>query len=365
MATSIADKPRWTLILRTREQLDEDLGAIGLWVGPRKGGARRTAGDREDWVLRRLLVALAEADRIRFPLDIQAERDRKGEPDFLCRAAGGQTFSIEVAEAGKQSYQAWLTRTESETDCVLQNDDGYAGNGPERDAAADIVKAISDKVRAYDEGSYRRRGPCDLVVYDNSETGWMADRDDVVRRVRAGNDLQGRFREVHVLWDSAVVLDVFGSANRIDVSKSHVTDFVAWTGDQAARLRRTAMEADFARANIAEELETLGRSDKRALQSHLANLYAHLLKWRFQPSRRGVSWRSSIDQSRTDIYDLIDESPSLRNELPKFNVRAYARGRRTAATEMHLSLSALTEDPPWQLEQVLDPEFLPEEDPSS
>ena len=67
-------------------------------------------------------------------------------------------------------------------------------------------------------------------------------------------------------------------------------DFYAWANQQAALLRAGRLaEADI--ENIAEEIESMGRSEKRELVSRLVVLLQHLLKWQFQPLFRGASWR--------------------------------------------------------------------------
>ena len=86
---------------------------------------------------------------------------------------------------------------------------------------------------------------------------------------------------------------------------------VAWALANAALLREGRVaEVDI--AHIVEELEDLGKSERRALASHLRVLLAHLLKWQFQPGLRGPSWRLSIDNTRRDIQLILDDSPSLR-----------------------------------------------------
>jgi Domain of unknown function DUF29 len=74
------------------------------------------------------------------------------------------------------------------------------------------------------------------------------------------------------------------------------SDFYVWTQDQAAHLRAKkwpALDVD----NLAEEIESLGRSQRKALRSHLRNLLIHLLKWTYQPDQQpqhGRSWRAAI-----------------------------------------------------------------------
>jgi hypothetical protein len=78
---------------------------------------------------------------------------------------------------------------------------------------------------------------------------------------------------------------------------SYDTDFYQWTQAQAAHLRAKqwpALDVD----HLAEEIESLGASDRRALLSHLMLLSQHLPKWRYQPQRRGENWRQSIDHAR-------------------------------------------------------------------
>jgi Domain of unknown function DUF29 len=85
-------------------------------------------------------------------------------------------------------------------------------------------------------------------------------------------------------------------------------DFYAWSLEQAALLRqRRTAEADL--DLIAEEIESLGKTEKRELVSRLAVLLLHLLKWRFHPKGRGNSWRLSIANARDEIPT---SSPTIR-----------------------------------------------------
>jgi len=140
---------------------------------------------------------------------------------------------------------------------------------------------------------------------------------------------------------------------------SYDTDFYAWTQAQAAHLRAKewpALDID----NLAEEIESLGASDRRALRSHLMRLSQHLLKWHYQPQRRGESWQQSIDNARLQIELIIEDSRSLRDFLPEAFAWAYTRGRKEAAKETRLPLETFPEACPWPLAQVLDEDFWPE-----
>src|SRR5271163_1137157 len=96
---------------------------------------------------------------------------------------------------------------------------------------------------------------------------------------------------------------------------SYDDDFYAWTVEQARLLRSGELSAIDA-ANIAEEIESMGRSDRRELRSRLVIMMMHLLKWRHQPGARSRSWAATIDQHRLQIEDLFAESPSLRPMVP-------------------------------------------------
>ena len=139
-----------------------------------------------------------------------------------------------------------------------------------------------------------------------------------------------------------------------------ITDFYAWTRQQAEALRRRAgkdadNEIDW--ENVAEEIESLGRSDRRAIGSRLTILLIHLLKWRYQPGERCGRWKSSIREARDRIAVLLEESPSLRQEPALRLDKSYKRAVPRALDET--GLYHMPEDCPWTIEQVLDDDFLP------
>jgi hypothetical protein len=135
-------------------------------------------------------------------------------------------------------------------------------------------------------------------------------------------------------------------------------DYYAWLVHNAALIRAgRADEADL--AHIAEELEDMGRSEKRALGSHLVIVLQHLLKWQLQPTRRSTSWRLSIDNARDAIEELLAESPTLRRKVPEAIQGKFAIARRNAITETGLPASGVPETCPYTPEQILDPSYWP------
>jgi hypothetical protein len=91
-------------------------------------------------------------------------------------------------------------------------------------------------------------------------------------------------------------------------------DFYAWSV-QTATLIRQGSWSEIDALNLAEEIESMGRSEKRELINRLAILMMHLLKWQFQSERRSRSWEGTIDEQRQQVHDLLEDSPSLTYEL--------------------------------------------------
>src|SRR3990167_11263714 len=110
-------------------------------------------------------------------------------------------------------------------------------------------------------------------------------------------------------------------------------DFYSWAIHNAQLLREGKLsEVDI--EHIAEEIESMGKSERRELINRLAILMAHLLKWQFQPERRSNSWKYTIEEQRDEVLELIEESPSLKHEIKEKLDRAYKKAILWAATEM-------------------------------
>ncbi len=134
-------------------------------------------------------------------------------------------------------------------------------------------------------------------------------------------------------------------------------DLLAWTERQADLLRRRAAnEIDW--DNLAEEIEAVGRSERRELRSRLKVLMLHLLKWAYQPEHRSNSWRGSILDQRDALARLLADSPSLRRFLPDYAAEEYA-GARTKA-EMETGLLRLPAVCPWTVADITDEGFWPD-----
>ena len=137
------------------------------------------------------------------------------------------------------------------------------------------------------------------------------------------------------------------------------SDFYGWTQEQAALLKAGRLsEIDI--ENLIEEVETMGRSEKRELNSRLTVLLVHLLKWQFQPIRRGNSWRITIEQQRLEFKDVLDDNPSLKPLLDAILLQAYTKAKVAASKETAIDKSVFPEQCPWSFLQLLDVDYYPD-----
>lgn len=137
------------------------------------------------------------------------------------------------------------------------------------------------------------------------------------------------------------------------------TDIVAWASEQAELLRArrwSALDID----NIAEEIDNVGRTEKRELGSRMTVLLAHLLKWQCQPAHRSNSWLRTIRTQRHQIARELGKMPSLRACLtdPDWLSDAWEAAVAWAAKET--GIDEFPEHLPWTVEQALAPDFLPD-----
>lgn len=136
-------------------------------------------------------------------------------------------------------------------------------------------------------------------------------------------------------------------------------DFFGWTQQQAELLRAGKLsEVDV--MNLAEEIEDMGGSEKRELESRLGVLLLHLLKWHYQPSHRGQSWKLTIAEQRNRIARRLKKSPSLKALLPELAEDAYSDARYGAARETGRELEVFPLICPWSVKDALTDEFMPD-----
>ena len=134
------------------------------------------------------------------------------------------------------------------------------------------------------------------------------------------------------------------------------TDFYAWANRAAALLRAGHfLEADM--ENIAEEIESMAKSERRELINRLKVLLVHLLKWQYQSAFRGRSWEFTIKEQRKEIALHLSNNPSLKNELDQSIANAY--GIAIIRAEKETGLESFPEVCPYGFEEIMDDNFWP------
>jgi Domain of unknown function DUF29 len=137
------------------------------------------------------------------------------------------------------------------------------------------------------------------------------------------------------------------------------TDFYAWANEQAALLRAGKLDsADI--ENIAEEIESMGRSEKSQLINRLTVLLLHLLKWRYQSGLRGNSWRLTIKEQRYRLRRHMNDNPSLKSQLNEAMLDAYCLAQIRAERETGLPVETFSETCPFTFDQAMAEDFLPD-----
>ena len=137
-----------------------------------------------------------------------------------------------------------------------------------------------------------------------------------------------------------------------DKPVSYETDFYTWTQQQGALLRAGRFDA-IDRENLAEEIESLGRSEFDRLVSFYRLILLRMLKWEHQPNHRSRSWAVSIDIHRTHAEDVPRENPGLKSRLDEALERAYRVARLEAIAETGLSRSVFPESCPFTRDEML------------
>lgn len=143
-------------------------------------------------------------------------------------------------------------------------------------------------------------------------------------------------------------------------TKLYDQDYHLWLETTIKQLQERQF-SDIDIDNLIEELETLGRSEKKALRSYLRLIIMHLLKWRYQPEKRSKSWQITIRNNRFEIEETLQDSPSLKSQLTELLNQSYPRAVAEASEETGLSVSTFPPSCPFTLEQILEQNFLPNE----
>ncbi len=139
-------------------------------------------------------------------------------------------------------------------------------------------------------------------------------------------------------------------------------DFYLWIQTTAQLLKERRFE-DVEWSNLIEEFESMGRSEKKELKSRLIVLIEHLLKlmyWESEKAYNARGWRNTVVEQKTEIELALEDSPSLRPLLTSLFLDCYQKARSNALQKYKLPPDFFPAQPPFTLEDVLDPDYLPE-----
>lgn len=139
----------------------------------------------------------------------------------------------------------------------------------------------------------------------------------------------------------------------------HDSDFYTWAMETAGALRAHRFETVDWEA-VAEELEDMGRSERRELESRLEVLLAHLLKWRFQPQYRSSSWRGAIKEQRRKTARLLRQNPGHEPLIAEILADAYYSSLAVAERDTGIDEEVFPETCPWDFDRIADEGSWPE-----
>ncbi len=129
-------------------------------------------------------------------------------------------------------------------------------------------------------------------------------------------------------------------------------DFYQWIEEQAALLKAGAL-SQLDVENLIEEVESMGKSQKKELYSRLIILISHLLKWDYQPDQRSKSWKSTMMTQRKELKLLLMDNPSLRRLIPEAVNQIFKDSVDFAVDETGLPESAFPETCPYSIESIM------------
>ena len=147
------------------------------------------------------------------------------------------------------------------------------------------------------------------------------------------------------------------AGNRSAAPSLYERDLHAWSREQA-RLLIEGRLAEIDAKNLAEEILDVGRNEYDKLESALRVLLTHILKWDYQPARRGPSWEATIAVQRRHAMRQLDENPSLKPRWSEAVLKAYEDARDLASGETGIDRSEFPEDCPYDWDAITTRSFV-------
>ena len=134
-------------------------------------------------------------------------------------------------------------------------------------------------------------------------------------------------------------------------------DYYLWLKSTVKLLQEGKLH-ELDRDNLIEEIDDMGKREKRSIYSNLKILLMHLLKYCYQPEKRSNSWQFTIEEHRQRIKEALEDSPSLKIYLKDSFDKAYQDARKLATKETGLDINLFPENCPFSQEDVLNSDRL-------
>lgn len=129
-------------------------------------------------------------------------------------------------------------------------------------------------------------------------------------------------------------------------------DLTAWVETQLHFLKSKQFDK-LDLENLIEEFETVGKSERRSMESYFVILLAHLLKAHYQPEMQSRSWFSSVGNSRREINKILKDSPSLKREMQMIFEKAWPDALMLAMEDTGMKKNQFPATCPWTLNAVM------------
>ncbi len=152
---------------------------------------------------------------------------------------------------------------------------------------------------------------------------------------------------------------MISTSYKLELTEIYEQDFNQWL-EITANLLKEKKFSELDLANLITEIEAMGKNNQRELKNRLVVLIMHLLKWKYQPEKQSRSWLSTINEERLQLELLLEQNPSLNNKIPNIINTSYTKARKMAHRETNLPLTIFPENNPFNLQDILDSDFFPD-----
>ncbi|MGI0480335.1 DUF29 domain-containing protein [Geminocystis sp. CENA526] len=147
--------------------------------------------------------------------------------------------------------------------------------------------------------------------------------------------------------------------SELELKEIYDRDFHQWL-EITANLLKEKKFSELDLANLIIEIEAMGKNNQRELTSRLIILIMHLLKWKYQPQKQSKSRLKTINEQRLQLELLLEDNPSLKNQILDISDKCYSKARKMASQETTLNLTVFPSDNPFIITEILDSDFFPE-----